>query len=221
MSISAKSTRLPMVGFPQTMIAKLRHREYGSLTTGAGGLPQYQFYRFNGAFDPRYAVGGNQPRYFDQLCAATLYQSFTVYRTDYRVSFRNRSASDVMVGMSISPSEGTRWQPGSQAAMYYDAENNLKTVRLLNGVGDGGDKNRTVFKGSYHLAKILGITKSKLYAELQYSGDFGADPAVTPMLAVVMSDDPNEGASGNTVDFEVELVYHIKFWNLAQTVPQS
>lgn len=223
MRVSRLPMKSPTVGFPQVFLTKLRVRDYAQLQPTTGSGTSYIHLRMNSPYDPYYSFGGQQPRWFDQICGDNLYRKFLVYRTDYKITMRNlKSDHDCLVGVHISPDESSRWQPATQVQMYYDGELNFTQVRILNAAGDGGPKHRTTFAGSIHMAKILGVTKQKLYSDPGYSGTASSDPGNTPILTFAMADDPND-TSGNLipVDVEVEMVFHCKFFDLAHNIPQS
>jgi len=63
------------IGFPQQISTKLRYATRVQFTPGTSSTQQFQL-RANGMFDPQTALGGHQPRGFDEFMEA--YDMFTV-----------------------------------------------------------------------------------------------------------------------------------------------
>lgn len=58
----------------------------GNITLAHGALDTiYDLYRGNGLYDPEVAVGGHQPRMFDQMCL--FYQSYLVLGSKISITF--------------------------------------------------------------------------------------------------------------------------------------
>mgnify|MGYP000665845920 FL=1 len=64
-----RRVNIPRSLFPKNKLVSLRYVWQGALDASAGGLASKQF-NLNGMYDPEVAVGGHQPRGFDQLMAA-------------------------------------------------------------------------------------------------------------------------------------------------------
>lgn len=213
----------PAVGLAQTFLTKFRYKDFGQLNPSAGSSAAFIHYRLNSLFDPYYALGGNQPRYFDQLVTDNLYRQYLVYRVDYKVRVRNLNGShDCQAGIHLAPDESSRWGPSTGNQMFYDGELNFTQLRMLNGKDEGGGAHRTTFMGTIHLAKLIGIKKHKLYDDPGYSGTPSSNPGNTPILTIAMADDPAD-ASGDLIvaDYDIELVFHTKLYDLAQNITQS
>lgn len=76
-------------GFPDTYKTKLKINVYAHLV--ATGTTNNWVYRANSLFDPEYAMGGNQPRYYDQLSA--IYNKYLVLSCKAKVEFSNQSTT--------------------------------------------------------------------------------------------------------------------------------
>lgn len=207
------------LGFPQKMVVHLPYREHMSLATGTSGNPTIYQFNLTSLYDPNRTGAGQQPRYYDQLATATLYNRYRVYKADISVTFRNRATSDMQVSCFIR--DDPSLVPSNSNVMFYNAEFPYTATRMLNGTGDGGDKNRTTFKFSVDTAKFFGISKTTFYGDNNFRGAYNSSPARMPILSCAISDDPAEVASGLTCDIEVSIVYHALLYDLAQEVAQS
>jgi len=69
-SVERHVPRGPSCPFPLTMTKKLTYSAHLNLTQSVLTTPVNWFFRANSLYDPDFTGGGNQPRYFDQLCGA-------------------------------------------------------------------------------------------------------------------------------------------------------
>lgn len=72
------------IGFPQSMSTKLRYCDSVDLTPNSSSINSVS-YLANGLFDPQVAVGGHQPRGFDEFME--IYKKFTVKGATISVTF--------------------------------------------------------------------------------------------------------------------------------------
>jgi len=75
------------LGCPKEMRVKLRFHANLVMAAPAAGAAVYATYRANGPFDPDFAVGGAQPRYYDQWSA--IYNSVTTVGSTITAHFAN------------------------------------------------------------------------------------------------------------------------------------
>jgi len=94
-SISTLSTG--RVGLPDRLLCRLRFTDVTQNTTASGSYSE-AVYRIIGAYDPRYASGGDYPKYFSQLQA--LYQYYQVQSARIRV-FLNPGGSPALVTSNV------------------------------------------------------------------------------------------------------------------------
>jgi len=64
------------LAFPQSMSAKLRFCKHETFVVTTAANTTHRTYRANDLYDPVYAIGGQQPRGFDQFMS--VYETFTV-----------------------------------------------------------------------------------------------------------------------------------------------
>lgn len=74
---------LPLTGFPKLKVVKLRYVQEITLTSVAGGLSHARAFSANGLHDPDHALGGHQPKGFDQWMS--LYAHYNVLGSKCRM----------------------------------------------------------------------------------------------------------------------------------------
>lgn len=213
----SRALNLRGLGLPSKMVVHLPYRETVNLTSGVGVINSYLF-RLNSMYDPNATGIGQQPRFYDQIFQSGLYVRYRVYKADVVCTFRNRGSSDCQVGVQIR-GDPTHVPPGP-AQLYYDAELPYSASRMLNGVGDGGDKNRTTFKFSVNIAKFFGVPKTTFYGDSTYAAVYSNNPTSSVFLILCVGDDPNEASTAN-VDIEVSIVYHALAYYQTYEIAQS
>lgn len=94
--------------FPIPYYTELHFNKVDSLTVSAGTFVAEKQYRLNGPYDPEFAVGGNQPYYYDTLLGgngtSAPYSAYRVIRTRVDVQFYNDNtsvAAALMVGATV------------------------------------------------------------------------------------------------------------------------
>lgn len=75
--------KLTLGGFPDSKTVRLRYVTTVTLDPATGSIP-VAYYRANGCYDPEVAVGGHQPRGFDEWIG--IYDHFTVLGSKIRVT---------------------------------------------------------------------------------------------------------------------------------------
>ncbi len=89
----------------RTVTSTQRYADTVTLTTGAAQpeLTGFHVFRANSVFDPDFAIGGHQPRGFDQL--ASLYDEYIVTKAVITVRFQNTSTTSSPYGfIAVRPS---------------------------------------------------------------------------------------------------------------------
>lgn len=194
---------------PRTLFIKLPYREHISMTTATSGNADIYTFRLNSVFDPNYTGIGGQPRYTDWVLDARRYTRYLVYKVDVEVVFRSTQQTSDMQG-AIAIREGTPFGSVGPASLFYQGELPQTWTFMLDGTNTGDGFSRRTWRGSFHMAKLFGITKRQLYAEDDYAADYNASPAAQQYLTVLLADDPNQSTSGLTADVEVYIRYHVK-----------
>ena len=80
---------LPLGGFPDKHVARLKYVDFVTLNATASGsaVPLIHHFRANSLYDPDLSSSGHQPRGFDELAA--IYDHYCVIGSKIKVSFEN------------------------------------------------------------------------------------------------------------------------------------
>lgn len=217
-----KSVNIKGVGMPRALVMRLPYRYYRSFSTGTNGVSDYEQFRLNSVFDPVAAIGGNQPRFYDEVTAVSgFYNYYTVYRADVSVTVRSQTTSDDLQAWFVVdsvPGAAAAWDP---ITVFYNGELPKWTVRQLEGTNTGGPLSRTTYKRSVHMADVFGVSKSKLYSDPNYSAPYTGNPSQVASLTVGLADNPGETVGGDPANVEVYITYYVKFWNNLNAPAQS
>lgn len=210
---------LRTIGLPLSMIVKFPYREYFTYTTPVGGIGQSYAFLLNSLYDPNNSGAGDQPRYFDQLVSSNLYRRYIVYRADVQVKARNRSSDDCMVTVAVR--NNTSALPSNQDTLFQLSELPYTGNRILHGVTDGGPGSAATFNFSVQPHRFYGMTKAMYYADERFSAYYNASPVLPVGLIISLSDDPHDTSSGITCEFEVQITFYAKIYELGNTIGQS
>lgn len=110
-----------------TVRVKLRYAFHVTLATGTGGFAVWNI-RGNSAYDPEYASGGTQPRYFDQF--STIYDKYHVTGSTINVTFNNELNADQRIAFFVLAQPET-------AAIGRQPLHGLTAATLAATVGEG------------------------------------------------------------------------------------
>lgn len=167
-----KSINLRQVGLPRTLITQFTYRDY--MTFSENG--EQRVYGLNCMFRPKPLEPGtssHQPRWFDQLLTANLYQRYTVYKADVELVFRNANDDDAMMVIYVGPNSSLT---GNISALFQSGENPYTYTRIVNGQNTGGPDHKVTFKGSFKMAKVFGIKKGDVYSDDIFFATYQSNP---------------------------------------------
>lgn len=136
------------LGFPQSMRATLRYTDKMTFELASNTNAIVSTFRANDLFDPRYALGGHQPRSFDQYMG--LFNNFTVTSSTCSVNFMYQAydgptTENVPLKYLVKNSGADSSEPPALPAVVCGVH---KGIELLSG-GTGQDqieKDRTQWK---------------------------------------------------------------------------
>lgn len=186
------------IGLPRIYKCTLLYNDQHLLTPAAAGIPDSDSYHANGLFDPFAAVGGHQPRYYDQL--APFYTRWTVTGAKIVCTFINEEPVRGVVcavlinGVATAPTLGRQYieDPGTR-------------WRALASRDAGSPTTITQF---FSLRKEVGVHA----VDQAYSGSVGADPSTKFFFHIgVFSTNPAMGTAPTSV--EVKIFYRVTFFN--------
>lgn len=196
-------------GLPDAVLTRLKYTEVIANQAGAGTTPDIQTYQ-SSLHDPNLTGVGHQPYYYDQL--SELWEHYVVYGFSYRITAANNS-STVQAKMVIAMGDADTSWAGDDLSELVNAGRPV----TLDVKGSG--QSIKYLSGYCEVAAVLGVPKSKISNNTSYrgttsSGGGSANPNDTVKLQIITM--PFDGSATTDVDLNVELIYHCKFYDLAE-----
>ena len=155
-------------GFPKQM--QMRHRYAESFPVNViANVDVWQLYRCNGMYDPRVAIGGHQPMYFQRMGAT--YDHYVVTGATIRID-------TVVVDSNVTP-------PDSQAAIvgvYIEDDTTVNPTSMASKIEQGTAVYKTVTRA----------TPSTIYSKWKVASTFGKYPQANSILRGSLTSDPVE-----------------------------
>lgn len=170
--------RLPIGGYPKSMMMRLRYVTSITVDAGGGALADHLF-RCNGLYDPNYTGVGHQPLGFDQAMA--IYDHYTVVGARIKCSVMNTTPSETVASQV----------PGAWGLMITDDDQGINsrytsTMNLLENIEGKGmvrytqagpgtaSQKRPILSRNFSAKKFFGV--SKIVGDDLYRGTNSADP---------------------------------------------
>jgi hypothetical protein len=176
-----RKVNIPRPLFSRNKLVSLRYVWQGALDASSGGLASKQFY-LNGLYDPEVAVGGHQPRGFDQLMAA--YGRYTVVGAKAQMINLNNDASN------DSPPQyfGMKVSPNSTEIANYSCLDLIESRQLVK-FAEGGILYPSIHKGSSIKGRPQVMKKwsakkhfgGSVVGDYDHSGTSSVNPATTSL----------------------------------------
>jgi hypothetical protein len=196
--------RLSLVPYKPEFYTRQKYTGVYDITSGVYlGL---QTFRINSMFDPDYTSAGHQPYGFSVLCGATgsgaasqPYHSYTVYGLSYKIKI---TAGNYIIGAVGVSNVAAAWS-GSTADRVIEQPGTVWDLR----------SNETIpmcFEGYLDVAKLQGVSKSKLFSDDQFSAIYNQNPTLSWYLNIAIQH--MDFSSSTTAQCAVELIYHVKYW---------
>jgi len=190
---------------PDRFITRMKYSELMAMITAGIGVPSYQQFRVNSIFDPNLTGVGHQPLGHDQF--ALLYNKYVVLGMSYVITLTNQSTTDYADVCVVQHPNSTLCTSIGQAM-----ESPYSRRGILG--PETGSRNILVLKGYCSVAKIRGITVSKVKTEDNLAALFGANPAITPCLTVYIEN--QNVAAAITVNARFDITYHVQAYDRVQ-----
>lgn len=207
--------------FPALM-TKMKYTDYVRRTTSLAGTSTAVM-NINDIYDPvnsGWSING-QPFYHDQLLSANgPYLKNTVYAAKVKISITNNSSSGAASALINWATSNNYTSPASATAMaQYAGEPN--TAYFPNLGVNGNSTCHRIFKKYFDIAKMIGITRSQLFADDRYSGSYNSSPVIPVGLQVVSSADATSANADSDVGYVIKITFYTKCWSLMPLVPAS
>lgn len=203
---SRSISRLPVTGFPPTLLMKMKYVTPITAIANAGNsYCVHQVFRANDLYDPDYTGTGHQPLYFDELCL--VYGRFVVYGVLIEITAALQNASSPC-GIAINAKPTVTSQP-----LAVTAEKPESKYIMVN----GGAK-AVKFSRYYDIAKLFGISRDALFSEDAYTGTSSTSPSTQQYI--IIASGPPDTNTGLTLNYNVELTYYVK-WKQRNNIGSS
>lgn len=205
--------------FPKRLFTTFTYTEETSLNaldaTGASVLN----YRLNSLFDPKFAVGGIQPRYFDTLCNAdntcAPYRNYIVYAAKLTATFNAYTVDSKefgYVGLHVrnSTSDGPVSKTWDNISQIPDTK--MKAISAQNNGSSKNTRTISVFR------RMKGYVANKdLRDNENMAAQYDASPATTVMGDIFAI------PTGTLSNLRLTVLVKIKFYAMLynKTVPQE
>lgn len=200
------------IGMPDRFLTKLKYSENITLASSGVGT-EYKIYQYrgNGLYDTNYTGTGQQPEYFDQLCAASaLYTQYLVYAS--KIVLRCCSTSDSFssgnVDIAITPSQTLFANTGWAALDDQLASKMTKRVAVVRYDNSGA-------KFVKHYAKTDKILDIKDTDDnlAQCAGTNAANPT-SCWNWIIGQQGMDRTSTTASVNYNIQITYYVRFFNL-------
>lgn len=194
---------LPVGGFSNKMLVKLRYVQLVTLDAGAGTYAVNEF-RANSLFDPDKSGVGHQPSNFDKL--ATIYDRYTVLGSKCTIYWVPTSSTIItpppLLALHVS-------EDGSDIATAHAAggiSNVLEQPRLSRSTQYVGIYNGTgtVLTRYFSAKKFFGV--KDIVGESPYSSDITGNPTEGAFFEVAAIS-PDDSVNPGSISVRVEIEY--------------
>ncbi len=144
------------------------------------------------------------------------YSSYNTFFTRYRVvkariiiNATPVSTGGLMAGYMVGPNSNT-----TSAANLWPVQTNSHQ-KLVNGSTPGGTHGMFCVNRVIDLAQVQGVTKQQFMTDLDYSAQFGTNPARQTYLLLMIR---GLGTAVGAATFDVRIIYHVELSQPYQAV---
>lgn len=192
-------SRIPGVGFPHSMLAKLRYCDNYTLSITTGSVAK-QFMRLNSIFDPDYTGTGHQPLYRDTFAA--IYDQYAVVSCEVEVKVCNLSTTAVLeTGIVL---EDDTSSSGDSRVLKEQATGSYTILPPL-----AGSLSTHTFRYRWDCKKTLHIDP---FSSETYKTQVGTNPTEEADLCIWAS--VTDGISSTVPVLTVTMLYEVLFTEL-------
>jgi hypothetical protein len=203
--------RMPLL-YPDRLLTKCVYSE--NVIFSSPGSFNSTFYRTNNPYDPRYAIGGGQPKGFDMY--STMYTYGYVTSCVMRVTGFSPLAVFNPLVLGIYHSDGTSAAPSTEA-MAEDNPKNICTLVRSGGGGAGGYSNYRISKRMYPWVPTGRTREVFLQNPLnQFSATSG--PSNENIATFFFYSIGTSAAPGQAINFDIRITYNMTWFNRRNVV---
>lgn len=209
------------IGLPKTMIQKFKWSQNGCFIPISPYDPIFQRYQMSSPFDPD--VTSDVPGLWNQLVNDAMYRRFICYKTTYKLTLRNRSTTNFSQYLVAYGEANDVSQIDSAITDNVKCFEAREISSAYGGVlaplgSPGCYKTHT---GTITPSMVYGVPKSAIYNDINYSGAFNANPSRSTWMTVVGASDPCSAQTEWGIGYELEVIFHCKLTDLADTYAQT
>lgn len=190
------------VGPPESITCKLPYvmSEPGNAFTGSTGGSTY--IRLNSLYDPEYAVGGEQPLYYDQFTA--MYDKYRVLGCKYSITVWNNS--DVRTKVCVMPSISAALGFNSIEDAMAQPWSKHRHISIQNNANS-----QSTITGYINIRKVLG--KKSLYDDIDASL-YNTDPA-QPVYLYLLAE-ANDQTTNINLGYTIKCTFYAELYKKKQ-----
>lgn len=187
------------VGFPATLLTRVRYYDTYAMTVTTGSLGK-QVMRWNSTFDPDFTGTGHQPLYRDTLAA--VYDHYAVVSARATITIVNQSTVPLIVGCVTDDDSSAA---GSVSVLCEQGTGEHKLLPPLT-----GSLSSVTFRPTWDCKRVLGIDP---YSSEEYKTSVASNPTEESYLHVWGT--VTDGSSSTTIVVAIELEQTVIWTELA------
>lgn len=193
--------RLPINGWPKKLCVKLRYADTFGIDVAAASA-SYANFCANGCYDPDLALGGHQPRGFDQIMPQ--YNHYTVIGSKISITYLNDTGSNIVPAIyDVLLKDDVTFNYTTQNDIVENAQSRGKWQNVGTERNYIGYKPQIVRK--FNAKKFFGV--SGIVGNNNYSGTVASNPDELAVFQLVVANifgnDPGRLIFGVVIDYVV------------------
>lgn len=197
-------------GQPKRQFAKLKYVEHFHTPGPGAGAIVLREYRANSCYDPRYAVGGDQPYGFDQIMDH--YHHFTVLKSTCTVNLQSTLVTkDVLWVTSVYQEAGAPSAAYAAGGANALREIPIQSKDVISTSFQYRQRDRSTTTVLCNCVKIFNKSPESMIGNTAYSGDSTANPAEDVYFGITGYHPNGEDQSGTNFDLMITIVYYVVF----------
>jgi len=190
--------------FPAHYFCTMKYSHTSLLSVGTSGIYGTEQVFRTSLYDPDFTGSGHQPYSRDQI--AQIWNKYTIYGVHIHIEVTDPSEDGLVVAMMLQPS-GSSYTITGKTIDEIKEKTNGYTVNINN------TGSQTAKVDQYmDVAKIEGVSKSKIMNDDLYSSAMSTNPSLTPYFRVAVGN--LRGSGSGTVIVRTLLTFYVKCYDL-------